>query len=65
MSAATAENEPGSWRWDDKDIEAVPEDIRPLLEDYAGVPSEDVVSHILNIVRHLRPLLPLFHLLTQ
>lgn len=41
--------------WYDDDIKEVPDDIRQLLEGYSGLSSRDVVSHVLHLVRSLRP----------
>lgn len=32
------------------DVQEVPADIRKLFENYSGIPSEDVVPHVLRIV---------------
>lgn len=36
--------------WYNDDIQDVPIDIRQLFEAYSGIPSEDVVAHVLKIV---------------
>ena len=36
--------------WYNDDIQDVPIDIRQLFETYSGIPSEDVVAHVLKIV---------------
>lgn len=36
--------------WYNDDIQDVPTDIRLLFENYSGIPTEEVVPHVLKVV---------------
>jgi hypothetical protein len=56
-AGAKPKNDPSAWLTKAEDVKDVPPPARELLETYAGVPSEEVVPHVLKLVSQTRAML--------